>query len=438
MVRINIKGLIPKNMEDRGLLILKDNLRYMEDILDHRRIPKEGIPEDKIRLLLKFLSLMDSDKDPKVVRVGEREGRCASRIQEELVSGFCHGIGRSGNLIDPQPKAPGASAMYRLTNDILTSFLRNLGLKVYGIGLPVATGLSLSLCLNAARRMYNSNVVIYPYAAHKSPIKGIYLAGFRMRFVETKLYGDKVKVDVEDIEDAIVHEIKEGNNPCVLSTLTFFPPRESDNIEEIARICEEYNIPHIVNGAYALQSRYYIERLRRALKYRVDAVVSSSDKNLLTPIGGGIVYSRDRDFLREVSLSYPGRACATPVVNILVSLLSLGMRGYLELMEEQRRCRDLLEELLNNLAEKTGGKVLNIDNPISLSVTVHLDPVEIAGKLYNLRVTGPRGVRARDKFGTCYLRGYPYDYIVISAPLGVKERDIVAVVEKLENILLSR
>ncbi|HIP34825.1 MAG TPA: O-phosphoseryl-tRNA(Sec) selenium transferase [Methanothermococcus okinawensis] len=438
MFRMDVSGLIPKNMENRGLLILKDNLRFIEDILSHRRIPKEGLPEDKIRLLLKFFSLMDTDKDPKVIRIGEREGRCVSKIQEELVSGFCHGIGRSGNLIDPQPKAPGASAMYNLTNSMLTSFLRNLGLKVHGIGLPVATGLSLSLCLNAVRRMYNSNVVIYPYAAHKSPIKGIYLVGFRMRLVETKLYGDAVKVDVGDIEDAIVHEIDMGNNPCILSTLTFFPPRESDDIVEIGKICKEYNIPHIVNGAYALQNRYYIEKLRKAFKYRVDAVVSSSDKNLLTPIGGGIVYSKDKDFLREVSLSYPGRACATPIVNILISLLSMGMKRYLELMEEQRRCRDLLEELLNNLAEKTESKVLNINNPISLAVTVNSDPVEIAGKLYNLRVTGPRGVRSTDKFATCYLHKYPYDYIVINAAIGVRDKDIIAVVEKLEDVLLRR
>ena len=167
-------------------------------------------------------------------------------------------------------------------------------------------------------------------------------------------------------------------------------------------------------------------------------MVSSSDKNLLTPIGGGIVYSKDRDFLREVSLSYPGRACATPVVNILISLLSLGMKGYLELMEEQRKCRDLLEELLKNLAEKTGCKVLNINNPISLAVTVDSDPVEIAGKLYNLRVTGPRGVRSTDKFGTCYLKGYPYNYIVINAAIGVREKDIITVVEKLEDVLLRR
>ena len=108
------------------------------------------------------------------------------------------------------------------------------------------------------------------------------------------------------------------------------------------------------------------------------------------------------------------------------------------MMEEQRRCRDLLEELLNNLVEKTGCKVLNINNPISLAVTVDSDPVEIAGKLYNLRVTGPRGVRSTDKFATCYLHKYPYDYIVINAAIGVRDKDIIAVVEKLEDVLLRR
>ncbi|MBW9222574.1 O-phosphoseryl-tRNA(Sec) selenium transferase [Methanothermococcus sp. SCGC AD-155-C09] len=437
MFKMNITGMIPKNMEDRGLIILKDNFEYIEEILNHRKVPKKGISDDKIKLFLKFLSLMDTDKDPKVIRIGEREGRYASKIQEELVSGFCHGVGRSGNLIDPQPKAPGASVMYSLTNNLLTSFLNGLGLKVYSIAVPVATGMSLSLCLNAIRKKYQSNVVIYPYAAHKSPIKAVFFSGFKMRLVETKLYGDALKVDVEDIEDALIHEIECKNNPCILSTLTFFPPREGDDIERIAKICKEYNVPHIINGAYALQNKYYINKLNKALKYRVDAIVSSSDKTLLTPIGGSIIYSKDREFLREVSLSYPGRACATPIVNILISLLSLGMDKYLKLMEQQIECRNLLDVLLNNLAEKIGGKVLNINNPISLSIAINSDPVKIAGKLYSLRITGPRGVRSSDKFSTCYLGEYPYNYIVINASIGVKRKDIVNAIEKLENVLLN-
>ncbi len=436
MFNLNIEGILPKNMENRGKLILKDNLKEIEEILNHRTILKKGLDDEKIRLFLKVLSLMDTDKDPKSIRIGEREGRISSMIQEELVSGFCHGVGRSGNLIDPQPKAPGASIMYGLTNNILKSFLKNLGLKVYAMATPVATGMSIALCLSASRKMYNSNMVIYPYAAHKSPIKAVSFAGLKMRLVETRLYGDAVRVDVGDIEDAIKKEVKENNNPCVLSTLTFFPPRESDNIEEIAKICRDYDIPHIINGAYAIQNKYYINKLNKAFKYRVDAVVSSSDKNLLTPIGGGIVYSKDKKFLKEISYSYPGRACATPIVNILVSLLSMGMNKYIELMKQQRESRELLHEKLSSLAKKTNNKVLNISNPISLCVSVNSDPVEIAGKLYNLRITGPRGVRTSDKFGNCYLGKYPYDYIVMNAAIGVKNDDIITAVKKLENILV--
>jgi O-phospho-L-seryl-tRNASec:L-selenocysteinyl-tRNA synthase len=438
MFYLNIGGMLPKNMEDRGKLILRDNIKEIEEILNHRTIPKKNLDDEKIRLFLKILSLMDTDKDPKSIRIGEREGRTSSNIQEELVSGFCHGVGRSGNLIDPQPKAPGASVMYSLTNSILKSFLKNLGLNVYAMATPVATGMSIALCLSASRKKYGSNIVIYPYAAHKSPIKAVSFSGLKMRLVETKLYGDAVKVDVGDIEDAIKKEIKNGNKPCVLSTLTFFPPRESDEIEDIAKICEEYNIPHIINGAYAIQNRYYINKLNKAFKYRVDAVVSSSDKNLLTPIGGGIIYSKNRDFLKEISYCYPGRACATPIVNILVSLLSMGMDKYLELMKEQNESRKLLYEYVSELAEKTNNKVLNIRNPISLCVSVNSDPVEIAGKLYNLRITGPRGVRTSDKFGNCYLGKYPYNYIVMNASIGVKNNDIINAVKKLEIILDNR
>ncbi|ACV24060.1 O-phosphoseryl-tRNA(Sec) selenium transferase [Methanocaldococcus fervens] len=434
-MELNITGLIPKHMENRGRLTLKENLKIIENILEQRKAPENGIDEEHIKFLLRVLSFMDTDKDPNVVQIGEREARVYTKLQREGVFDFCHGVGRSGNLIDPQPKAPGASVMYKLTNKLLESFLKALGLKVKAIATPVATGMSLALCLSASRKKYGSNVVIYPYAAHKSPIKATSFVSMRMRLVETVLDGDVVKVDVSDIEDAIRREIKDNNNPVVLSTLTFFPPRKSDDVEEIAKICEDYDVPHIINGAYAIQNFYYIEKLKRALKYRVDAVVSSSDKNLFTPIGGGIVYTKDESFLREISLTYPGRASANPIVNILISLLAIGTKNYLNLMKEQKECKKLLDELLEDLAKKKGERVLNVENPISSCITTKKDPLDVAGKLYNLRVTGPRGVRKNDKFGTSYLKKYPYDYIVVNSAIGVKKEDIYKVVEKLDEVL---
>ncbi|WP_459202249.1 O-phosphoseryl-tRNA(Sec) selenium transferase [Methanococcus sp. CF] len=436
MLDFNIEGLIPKNMEKRGELVLNEYLKEIEDIFNHRKIPENGIDDEKIKLFLKFLSMMDTDKDPKSVRIGEREARIYSKIHEELSSGFCHGIGRSGNLVDPQPKASGASIMYALTNKILESFFKTLGLNVHAIATPVSTGMSISLCLSAARKKYGSNVVIYPYASHKSPIKAVSFVGMDMRLVETVLDGDSVYVPVEDIEAAIKKEIELGNKPCVLSTLTFFPPRNSDDITEIAKICEIYDIPHIINGAYAIQNNYYLEKLKKAFKYRVNAVVSSSDKNLLTPIGGGLIYSTDADFINEISLSYPGRASATPVVNTLVSLLSIGSKNYLELMKNQKNSKKLLDELLKDCAKKTGGKFLDVKSPIASCISVTSDPVEIAAKLYNLRVTGPRGIKKTDHFGNCYIGTYPYDYIVMNAAIGVKTEDIINSISKLESILL--
>ncbi len=435
LLDIDISGLIPKHMENRGKLTLKENLKIIENILEQRKVPENGIDEEHIKLLLRILSFMDTDKDPNVIQIGEREARVYTKLQRESVFDFCHGVGRSGNLIDPQPKAPGASVMYKLTNKLLESFLKSLGLNVKAIATPVATGMTISLSLSASRKKYGSNVVIYPYAAHKSPIKATSFIGMRMRLVETVLDGDSVKVEVSDIEDAIRREINNKNNPVVLSTLTFFPPRESDNIEEIAKICGEYDIPHIINGAYAIQNFYYIDKIRKALRYRVDAIISSSDKNLFTPIGGGIVYTKDESFLKEISLTYPGRASANPIVNILISLLAIGTKNYIDLMKEQKECKKLLDELLNDLANKKGEKVLNVKNPISSCITTKKDPLDVAGKLYNLRVTGPRGVRKNDKFGTCYLGEYPYNYIVVNSAIGVKKEDIYKVIEKLSKVI---
>ncbi|MCS3922205.1 O-phospho-L-seryl-tRNASec:L-selenocysteinyl-tRNA synthase [Methanococcus voltae PS] len=459
MLDINIKGTIPKNMEERGLNILSDNLGEIENILNQRKMPKKGLSDEKIELLLNFLANMDTDKDPKAIRVGEREARISSEIHKKLSSNFCHGIGRSGNLVDPQPKAPGASAMYALTNKILESFLKNLNVNVNALATPVSTGMSIALCLSALKRGFlvenskmdkdtkittkqyskydGANVVIYPYASHKSPIKSTSFVGMRMRFVETKLSDkdDCVEIPVEDIISATEKELKDGKNPVILSTLTFFPPRRSDDVEEISKYCLENNIPHIINGAYAIQNHKYLDKLKKALKYRVDAIVSSTDKNLMTPIGGGIIYSKDKNFLKEVSLTYPGRASATPIVNTFVSLLSMGMDKYTYLMKEQVKNKNLLDELLVDLANKTENKKLDVDSPIASCITTKKDPIDVSAKLYNLRVTGPRGIKTTDHFGNCYMQDYKYNYVVMNASIGVKETDVINAVNKLSKVI---
>lgn len=48
---------------------------------------------------------MDSNNFSNNIGVGEREARCYSKIVQKRHFGMTHGIGRSGNIADEQPKA---------------------------------------------------------------------------------------------------------------------------------------------------------------------------------------------------------------------------------------------------------------------------------------------------------------------------------------------
>lgn len=65
-----------------------------------------------------------------VVGVGEREGRVYSRLVYDRHFGMSHGIGRSGTLMDVQPKAAGSSILNRLTQYLAQDILHYIGLKV--------------------------------------------------------------------------------------------------------------------------------------------------------------------------------------------------------------------------------------------------------------------------------------------------------------------
>ena len=75
--------------------------------IPQKSVPQEPWSDEQIEFLLLTLSNMDTDKDRNAARVGEREARIASKLHIKTSAGFCHGVGRSGFLTAPQPKAPG-------------------------------------------------------------------------------------------------------------------------------------------------------------------------------------------------------------------------------------------------------------------------------------------------------------------------------------------
>lgn len=128
---------------------------------------------------------------------------------------FTHGIGRSGDLVETQPKAIGSTAMSKLTNAIVLDLLKTVGtqdfdsilhvppedgLQVHvvfftcfyivsvnvaaAVVVPMATGMSLALTLITLKQESEGNkkYVIWSRIDQKSCFKSILTAGFRNMF----------------------------------------------------------------------------------------------------------------------------------------------------------------------------------------------------------------------------------------------------------------
>lgn len=432
LIKKYMKGLIPQNMLERGTIVLESQLDPLRILFEQRKIPEEGWSDSQIRLLLTILSMMDTDKDPQAARVGEREARVASPLVSGLASDFCHGIGRSGEIYAAQPKAPGASIMYTMVNKLASDAIQRFGapnLK-HSLLLPLPTGMSIGLTISAMRQKRKGKYVIHPRIDHKSPLKAIELIGLETRIIEGELEGDAVVVPPERVAEAI-----DKDAVAILSTTTFFPPREPDDVKEIAKIAREHDIPHVINNAYGVQSREIMRKIRSAVDAgRVDAVVQSTDKNFLTPIGGAIVSAPEPEIIDEVSEQYAGRATAAPATQFLAAILALGIKNYEKLRDEQEQNRKYLEENLNKIAEEYEERVLKVYNPIACAMTItNRDPKKVGGALYNLRVTGPRALGPAD-YGSCVDK-YPTAYITMNAAIGTRHEDIEKAIQKLEETL---
>ena len=428
-------------MLNGGQIVFNEFLKPIKVLFEQKAVPQEPWSEEQIKFLLQFLSAMDTDKDPEASRVGEREARIVSSLHLETSAGFCHGIGRSGFLTAPQPKAPGGSIMYEITNSLARNFFKKTSLpNIKGaMVLPLCTGMSLSLCLGALKPIkspkssMNKNKILVPQIDHNSLLKAMDLMGVEQKVIKGKIFGDAVRIPIEDIK-------REYDEECyaVISLTSFFPPREHDDLKEISKFAKEKDMVHIIINAYGVQSPEWMGLIRSAIDAgRVDVIIQSTDKNFLTPIGGAVIISPKREIIENVSKAYAGRASATPIVNFLISMLKLGFNGYQELLEKQKLNRKLLEDKMKIFANKIGERILDIFNPVAVALSLENLKKEqltaLGGVLYNLRVTGPRVFDPSEKkFGTC-CEDYSTPYIVMNAAIGATADDINTAMVRLEK-----
>lgn len=79
------------------------------------------------------------------------------------------------------------------------------------------------------------------------------LLGLTPIIIDQKMHGDVVVTDLDAIRDAVI-KYGAASIACVLTTTSCFAPRECDSIVEVATICKEFGIGHIINNAYGIQS----------------------------------------------------------------------------------------------------------------------------------------------------------------------------------------
>uniref|UniRef100_A0A0F7Z8A7 O-phosphoseryl-tRNA(Sec) selenium transferase n=1 Tax=Crotalus adamanteus TaxID=8729 RepID=A0A0F7Z8A7_CROAD len=424
-------------------------------LLEQGKCPEDGWDESTIELFLHELAVMDSNNFLGNCGVGEREGRVASQMVARRHYRLIHGIGRSGDIAAVQPKAAGSSLLNKLTNSVVLDVLKLAGVKATSscFVVPMATGMSLALCfLTLRHRRPKARYIVWPRIDQKSCFKSMVTAGFEPVVIENVLEGDELRTDLRAVEAKIL-DLGADNILCVHSTTSCFAPRVPDRLEELAEICTKYGIPHIVNNAYGVQSSKCMHLIQQgARRGRIDAFVQSLDKNFMVPVGGAVIAGFSDSFIQEISKMYPGRASASPSLDVLITLLSLGAKGYRQLLRERKEMFSYLSTEVKKLAESYNERLLDTPhNPISLAMSLRqLDEqnpeavTQLGSMLFTRQVSGARVVSP----GTVQtVSGYPFQgfmahtdqyrcsYLNAASAIGMKTEDVEAFVKRLDKCL---
>ncbi|CAM9549629.1 unnamed protein product [Ectocarpus fasciculatus] len=445
-------------------------------LLSNRRLPTRGWDDAQIEYLLTEISLMDSNNFSENVGVGEREGRVYSGLVARRNYRLSHGVGRSGDVAEVQPKAAGSSLLAKLTHALAKDALRlaGLGNARACLVLPMATGMSLALTFAALRATKPAaKTIVWPRMDQKSCLKAIVAAGFTPIVVENIIQGDAVVTDVDGVR-AAVESCGAENVLCVVTTTSCFAPRLPDKVDEVARICAASGVGHVINNAYGVQCSKTCRLVNRAMAVgRVDAVVQSTDKNFLVPVGGAVVCGPDAAFIEQarVGKSYAGRASSGPCLDLFITLLSMGEEGWRRLLAEREALVEPFRRRLREVAESNGERLLESSgNTISFAVTLDSlvreqstaacalksngatgsasgTPASAAffgSMLFTRCVSGTRVVpRAQHKcvggidftgYGAS-VTGYPHDYFTAACAVGLSTEELDEFLVRLDKAL---
>ena len=265
--------LVKATYAKQGTQNIRTRQKQLELLLRDRRLPAKGFSDPVIEFVIQQLSVMDSNNFESNCGVGEREGRIYSRMVSERHFSLSHGIGRSGNITEVQPKAAGSSIIYKLTTSMAAHALEMSGFKkpVHCLLLPFATGMSITMCILTLKiGRPAAKYVIWSRIDQKSCFKSIITAGLSPLVVDNIMVDGQMQTDVARVRELL--ELHGMDVLCVLTTTSCFAPRQPDLVDDIARLCKSCDVGHIINNAYGLQCPLISKLINRAVVVgRVDA-----------------------------------------------------------------------------------------------------------------------------------------------------------------------
>lgn len=193
--------------------------------------------------------------------------------------------------------------------------------------------------------------------------------------------------------------------------------------------------------------------------------IVSFDVTLATPtVGGAIVTSPSKKFIEAFAKLYPGRASMSPILDVFITLLSLGRDGLKGIRQRRKEIYPYLHGKLEELAAKHGERLLKTKhNTISIAITAdrvvlpnEASATESSAKsheatflgsmLFKRCVSGTRVVLGRGRssktIGPHTFQGwgshandYPHSYMTAAAAVGVSTDEVDTFIKRLDTTM---
>eukprot|EP00702_Spironucleus_salmonicida_P005968 EST47259.1 O-phosphoseryl-tRNA(Sec) selenium transferase [Spironucleus salmonicida] len=404
-------------------------------LISSQQIPKYGYSQHIIQQLLFYFSSADFNNHQSS-GAGEREGRVFSSLVQQRHYGFSHGIGRSGDLLEDQPKAAGSSLLHRITRNLACHALQKCGFQAKDTLItPFCVGMSINYIIQHLKL----KTIAWIRMDQKSVPKAIQLSGAKIIVINTIAKNNYVIGDYNQLE-LIINDVD-----CVISTTSCFSPRVPDNMQQICQIVGKNKKYHIVNNAYGIHS----EIMHQLNKYpSINFVVSSLDKNFMIPVSGCLIYSKYKQQIQDLGKSYAGRASGSQIIDLFITLLELGQMGIAQL---QKQRRNIFELFVNELQKIPQIVVTTIpDNDISFyfyfTDQSKYEAKKISSELFRSGISGSKAlIKGKTEFFQTFIledfgRGGVHDfpdYITCAASIGMQQTEVYNYIKKLKQIISS-